>query len=116
MELALSAQELDERRLITGTKGPGYTHIPLGAEAGLTEYAESYANATDLHTIPKPGSTATGAAWPAPSWPACNKPSAPTWGYDLPAQAAVADSSGHTTKGRASLSARPSLMAESKHS
>ena len=54
MELALSAQELDERRLITGTKGPGYTHIPLGAEAGLTEYAESYANATDLHTIPKP--------------------------------------------------------------
>jgi mRNA interferase MazF len=26
----------------------------LGAEAGLTECAESYANATDLHTIPKP--------------------------------------------------------------
>jgi mRNA interferase MazF len=25
----------------------------LGTEAGLTEYAESYANATDLHTIPK---------------------------------------------------------------
>src|SRR5215472_13143300 len=69
MELALSAQELDERRLITGTKGPGYTHIPLGAEAGLTEYAESYANATDLHTIPKPGSTATRAAWPATSRP-----------------------------------------------
>jgi mRNA interferase MazF len=39
--------------LITGTVGPPYTHIPLGA-AGLTEYAESYANATDLHTIPKP--------------------------------------------------------------
>ena len=40
--------------LVTGTAGPRYTHIPLGAEAGLTEYAESYANATDLHTIPKP--------------------------------------------------------------
>ena len=40
--------------LVTGTAGPRYTHIPLGAEAGLTEYAGSYANATDLHTIPKP--------------------------------------------------------------
>jgi mRNA interferase MazF len=40
--------------LVTGTAGPTYTHIPLGADAGLTEYAESYANATDLHTIPKP--------------------------------------------------------------
>src|SRR5262245_16729163 len=40
--------------LVTGTAGPRFTHIPLGAEAGLTEYAESDANATDLHTIPKP--------------------------------------------------------------
>ncbi|MGN6172633.1 MAG: type II toxin-antitoxin system PemK/MazF family toxin [Streptosporangiaceae bacterium] len=40
--------------LVTGTAGPRLTHVPLGAEAGLTEYAESYANATDLHTIPKP--------------------------------------------------------------
>jgi mRNA interferase MazF len=40
--------------LVTGTAGPRYTHIPLGGEAGLAEYAESYANATDLHTIPKP--------------------------------------------------------------
>jgi mRNA interferase MazF len=40
--------------LVTGTAGPRYTHIPLGAEAGLAEYSESYANATDLHTIPKP--------------------------------------------------------------
>jgi mRNA interferase MazF len=40
--------------LVTGTAGPRYTHIPLGAEAGLAEYAESYTNATDLHTIPKP--------------------------------------------------------------
>src|SRR5260370_31155831 len=40
--------------LVTGTAGPQYTHIPLGADAGLTEYAESHANATDLHTIPNP--------------------------------------------------------------
>jgi mRNA interferase MazF len=40
--------------LVTGTAGPDYTHIPLGTEAGLTGYAESYANVTDLHTIPKP--------------------------------------------------------------
>jgi mRNA interferase MazF len=40
--------------LVTGTAGPRYTHISLGTEAGLTEYAESYANATDLHTVPKP--------------------------------------------------------------
>jgi mRNA interferase MazF len=40
--------------LVTGTAGPGYTHVPLGGEAGLTEYAESYANATDLHAIPEP--------------------------------------------------------------
>ena len=40
--------------LVTGTAGPEYTNIPLGADAGLTEYAVRYANATDLHTIPKP--------------------------------------------------------------
>jgi mRNA interferase MazF len=40
--------------LVTGTAGPRYTHIVLGAEAGLTEYAESYASAADLHTIPTP--------------------------------------------------------------
>ena len=40
--------------LVTGTAGPRYTHIPLGAEAGLAGHAEGYANATDLHTIPKP--------------------------------------------------------------
>lgn len=39
--------------LVTGTAGPRYTHIPLGTDAGLTEYAESHANATDLHTIPR---------------------------------------------------------------
>lgn len=40
--------------LVTGSQGPAATHIPLGREAGLTEYGESYANATDIHTIPKP--------------------------------------------------------------
>ena len=40
--------------LVTETAGPRYTHIPLGAEAGLAGHAEIYANATDLHTIPKP--------------------------------------------------------------
>jgi mRNA interferase MazF len=40
--------------LVTGSEGPSSTHIPLGEEAGLTEYDESYANATDIHTIPKP--------------------------------------------------------------
>jgi mRNA interferase MazF len=38
--------------LVTGTEGPPSTHVPLGHEVGLTDY-ESYANATDLHTIPK---------------------------------------------------------------
>jgi mRNA interferase MazF len=40
--------------LVTGTEGPAETHIPVGAEAGLTQHSESYVNATDLHTIPKP--------------------------------------------------------------
>jgi len=37
---------------ITGTEGPRSTHVPVGADAGLTKYAESYVNATDIHTIP----------------------------------------------------------------
>jgi mRNA interferase MazF len=37
--------------VITGTAGPEPTHIPLGAEAGLTRHDVSYANATDLHTV-----------------------------------------------------------------
>jgi mRNA interferase MazF len=40
--------------LVTGSEGPSSTHIPLGREAGLTEYDESFANASDVHTIPKP--------------------------------------------------------------
>lgn len=38
--------------LITGTPGPRTTHIPLGLDAGLTRYDESYAVATELHNIP----------------------------------------------------------------
>lgn len=38
---------------VTGTRGPEITHIPLDREAGLDKYDESFANATDLHTIPK---------------------------------------------------------------
>jgi mRNA interferase MazF len=40
--------------LVTGNEGPGDSHVPLGPEAGVTEYPESYANVTDLYTIPKP--------------------------------------------------------------
>ncbi len=36
---------------ITGTPGPSSTHIPLGAEAGLTKYAESYADVTTLRPV-----------------------------------------------------------------
>ena len=37
--------------VITGTEGPSATHVPFGADAGLTRYPISFANATDLHTI-----------------------------------------------------------------
>lgn len=36
---------------ITGTRGPESTHIPLGAEAGLTRYPESFADITGLQPI-----------------------------------------------------------------
>ena len=39
--------------VITGTAGPATTHTALGPESGLTKYDESYANATDVHTIPQ---------------------------------------------------------------
>jgi len=39
--------------VITATEGPTVTHIPLGADAGLTRYPVNYANATDLHTTDK---------------------------------------------------------------
>lgn len=38
--------------LVTGTPGPRSTHIPLGPDAGLTRYPESYAVATELHDVP----------------------------------------------------------------
>ena len=38
--------------LVTGTPGPTATHVELGPSAGLTKYHVSYANVTDLHTVP----------------------------------------------------------------
>jgi mRNA interferase MazF len=40
--------------LITGTSGPAVTHIPIGPDAGLSKYEESYVNCADLHTVAKP--------------------------------------------------------------
>lgn len=40
--------------VITGTEGPPSSHVRIGPEAGLTGHAESYINATDLHTVDKP--------------------------------------------------------------
>ncbi|MBT2403493.1 type II toxin-antitoxin system PemK/MazF family toxin [Streptomyces sp. ISL-87] len=39
--------------LITGTSGPQVTHVPIGPDAGLTKYDESYVNCADLHTVAK---------------------------------------------------------------
>lgn len=39
--------------VITGTEGPSSTHVQLDRDAGLTGHEVSYANATDLHTVPK---------------------------------------------------------------
>ena len=38
--------------LVTGNEGPPMTHVVLDESAGLTKYPVSYANVTDLHTIP----------------------------------------------------------------
>jgi mRNA interferase MazF len=38
--------------LITGTAGPRLTHIPVGPASGLTRYAESYVNVTNLFSLP----------------------------------------------------------------
>lgn len=38
--------------VVTGTAGPAATHIPLDADAGVDLYAVSFANATDVHTVP----------------------------------------------------------------
>nr|WP_274535356.1 type II toxin-antitoxin system PemK/MazF family toxin [Streptomyces sp. CB00455] len=37
--------------LITGASGPEVTHTPIGPDAGLTKYDESYVNCADLHTV-----------------------------------------------------------------
>lgn len=56
--VVLSANALNARlghitiAVVTGT-GPDVTHVPLSADAGLTRYAESYANTTDLHAVNK---------------------------------------------------------------
>jgi mRNA interferase MazF len=39
--------------VITGTAGPHTTHVPVGPDSGLTKYAESFVNCTDLHTVAK---------------------------------------------------------------
>lgn len=39
--------------VVTGSEGPAVTHVPLDADAGVTRYAVSWANATDLHTVPR---------------------------------------------------------------
>jgi mRNA interferase MazF len=41
--------------LITGNEGPPSTHIPLDLDVGLAGHDISYVNATDLHSIAKPG-------------------------------------------------------------
>jgi mRNA-degrading endonuclease toxin of MazEF toxin-antitoxin module len=38
---------------VTGTEGPGSTHIELGFEAGLSARSRSWVNVTGLHTVPK---------------------------------------------------------------
>lgn len=39
--------------VVTGSCGPPSTHVPLDAEAGVDRYTVSYANATDIHTVPR---------------------------------------------------------------
>jgi mRNA interferase MazF len=36
---------------ITGTPGPDQTHVPLGPDAGLTRYPESFADVTALQPV-----------------------------------------------------------------
>jgi mRNA interferase MazF len=37
---------------VTGTDGPRSTRIPVGADAGLTRYDESYVDVMSVHTVP----------------------------------------------------------------
>ena len=36
---------------VTGTAGPTETHVPLGRDAGLTKYDESYADVTGVQAV-----------------------------------------------------------------
>lgn len=36
---------------VTGTTGPEVTHVPLGKDAGLTRYDESYADVTAVQPV-----------------------------------------------------------------
>ena len=38
--------------MITGSAGPRSTRIPIGPDAGVTLYAESYVDATSVRTVP----------------------------------------------------------------
>lgn len=40
--------------MITGTSGPAMTRIPVGSDAGVSKYPESYVDATSIHTVPLP--------------------------------------------------------------
>jgi mRNA interferase MazF len=38
--------------MVTGTSGPRFTWIPVGSDAGLTHYKESYVDVMSVHTVP----------------------------------------------------------------
>jgi mRNA interferase MazF len=38
--------------MVTGTSGPRLTRIPVGSDAGLTRYDESYVDVMSVHTVP----------------------------------------------------------------
>jgi mRNA interferase MazF len=38
--------------IVTGTPGPPTTHVALDAAAGVSKYAVSWVNSTDLHSVP----------------------------------------------------------------
>jgi mRNA interferase MazF len=40
--------------VVTGTDGPSATHVPIGSDAGLRKYDQSFVNCSDLHTVAKP--------------------------------------------------------------
>lgn len=40
--------------VVTGSAGPKVTHVPIGSEAGVSKYPESYVNCTDVHSVDKP--------------------------------------------------------------